>query len=368
MEGMVEGSNVISIRSNTNYCFWKERRVLLTGHTGFKGTWMSLMLEQLGAKVCGYALPVQADSFYKSVEPNVVQSVEADIGNLKLVTKVFEDFQPEIVFHFAAHSSLQGSMDIPVYILKTNLMGTLNILEASRHNNSVQAIVIVTSDKCYFNRGGQEVYIEDSVLWATDPYSASKVGQELLSACYRDTFFEDRKYPIAIATARASNVVGPGDYNYTRLFPYIFDSFINGRTPEIRNPHAVRPWQYVLDVLYGYLLLAEKLYLNTEGKISYNGAYNFGPAENGFVDVEYVTKVTSQYFDYAPYKVIMGKDHIPNETKILRLDSSKAQDMLGWHPKYTIERALEETASFLKAEKRGQDRYDLARKMVAKYL
>lgn len=349
-------------------CFWEERKVLLTGHTGFKGTWMTLMLEYLGAKVCGYSLPIEPNSFYKSVRPHVVKCVEADIADQNIVANTINDYKPEIVFHFAAHSSLQGSMEIPAYILKTNLLGTLNILEAARHSDTVSAIVVVTSDKCYLNFNTNGAYKEESVLWATDPYSSSKVGQELLSACYRDTFFQNKDYPIAIATARASNVVGSGDYNYTRLFPHIFDCFVNGRIPEIRNPHAIRPWQYVLDVLYGYLLLAERLYRNADKTTEYNGAYNFGPSDDGYVDVEYVTKVVSRCFENAPYKIISGQDHIPKETKVLMLDSTKAQKSLNWYPKYSIEKALEETAKFIRAEKRGFDRYDLARTMVSDYL
>lgn len=349
-------------------CFWKGRRVLLTGHTGFKGTWMSLMLEYLGADICGYSLPVESDSFYECVRPNVEKCVEGDIADLCLVKNTVSDYQPEIIFHFASHSSLQGSMEIPEYILKTNLMGALNILEATRSSASVRAVIVVTSDKCYFNCNKSEVYKEDSILWATDPYSASKVCQEIISACYRDTFFQDRKDAIAIATARASNVIGPGDYNYTRLFPYIFDCFANKKIPEIRNPYAVRPWQYVLDVLYGYLLLAEKLFLNADKTAEYNGAYNFGPTEDGFVDVEHVTKIVSSCFGNAPYKIISGRNQIPQETKILMLDSAKAQRILNWHPKYSIKKMLEVTADFIKEEKKGYDRYDLARKMVTDYL
>ena len=351
-----------------NDSFWKERRVLLTGHTGFKGSWMALMLEYLGAKVCGYSLPIEPTSFYKSVRPNVDKCVEADIADPYIVTNIINDYKPEIVFHFAAHSSLQGSMEIPGYILKTNLLGTLNILEAVRQSDTVQAVVVVTSDKCYLNFNKNEPYEEESVLWATDPYSASKVGQELLAACYKDTFFQDKDSPIAIATARASNVVGPGDYNYTRLFPHIFDCFVNGRIPEIRNPYAIRPWQYVLDVLHGYLLLAERLYVNAYKTTAYNGAYNFGPADDGYIDVEHVTKIVSQCFDNAPYKIISGQDHIPRETKILMLDSTKAQKILNWYPKYSIEKALKETANFIKNEKKGIDRYDLARTMILQYM
>lgn len=350
-----------------NQLFWKGRKVLLTGHSGFKGSWMSLMLEYLGAEICGYSLPIEKGSFYDRVRPRVRNTVEADIADAKLVQDTIHACAPEIIFHFAAHSSLQGSMDIPDYILKTNIMGTLNILESARHSGTVRVVVIVTSDKCYFNTGKGEAYKEDSVLWASDPYSASKVCQELLSECYRETFFQRRDPAIAIATARASNVVGPGDYNYTRLFPYIFDCFVNGKTPEIRNPHAVRPWQYVLDVLYGYLLLAEKLYHNAEHASMYNGPYNFGPAADGFADVKHVTEIVSKCFRNSSYKMISAKDHIPKETKILMLDSTKARNILGWRPKYSIEDTLRETAQFMKDEKNGQALEQLSREMVRRY-
>ena len=350
-----------------NQYFWKGRKVMLTGHTGFKGTWMSLMLEYLGAGICGYSLPIVSDSFYKSVHPEVEMCIEADIADSKLVSDTVNAYQPEIMFHFAAHSSLQGSMEIPDYIFRTNLVGTLNILEAARYSGTVRAIVIVTSDKCYFNCNKNVAYKEDSVLWATDPYSSSKVGQELLTACYRDTFFQNRENAIGIASARASNVIGAGDYNYTRLFPYVFDCFVNGRVPKIRNPHAVRPWQYILDVLYGYLLLAEKLYLNADKTAAFNGAYNFGPKDGDYMDVEHVIQMVSKCFDSAPYEILPGKDHIPHETKVLMLDSSKAQAILNWNPQYSVERALKEVSEFAKAEKDGRSRADLSRNVVAEY-
>lgn len=351
-----------------NKLFWKGRKVLLTGHTGFKGTWMSLLLEHLEARTYGYSLPVETASFYESVNPKVEVSIAADITDSVIVSNTIKNFEPEIVFHFAAHSSLQGSMEIPEYIFKTNMLGTLNVLEAARHSETIRAIVIITSDKCYLNCDKNEKYKEDSILWATDPYSSSKVCQELLSACYRDTFFQNQKKPIAITTARASNVIGPGDYNYARLFPYIFDCFVNKKIPEIRNPHAIRPWQYVLDVLNGYLLLAEQIFVNADITVEFNGAYNFGPTDDGFIDVRKVTEIVSQCFDNAPYKIISGQDQIPQEKKILMLDSTKAQNILNWHPKYSIEKTIKETAKFIKAEKNGHKTDVLARTMVAKYL
>lgn len=351
-----------------NKLFWKGRKVLLTGHTGFKGTWMSLMLEHLEARTCGYSLPVETKSFYESVKPKVEKSIAADIADTVIVSDTIKDYEPDIVFHFAAHSSLQGSMEIPAYILKTNLLGTLNVLEAARNSKTIRAIVIVTSDKCYLNCDKNQKYTEDSILWATDPYSSSKVCQELLSACYRDTFFQNRNNPITIATARASNVIGPGDYNYARLFPYIFDCFVNNKIPEIRNPHAIRPWQYVLDVLNGYLLLAEQIYVNADITSEYNGAYNFGPTDDGFINVKKVTEIVSQCFGNAPYKIITGQDQVPQEKKILMLDSTKAQNILNWYPKYGIEKTIKETARFIKAEKNGHKRNVLARTMVSEYL
>lgn len=351
-----------------NQDFWQGRKVLLTGHTGFKGTWMSLMLEKLGAVVCGYSLPVNAGSFYQEVSPRIAEHVEGDIADAEKVLYTTERFRPEIVLHFASHSSLNGSMQIPDFILRTNLMGVVNVLESVRKTDSIKAVVIVTSDKCYQNMETEAPYTEESPLGASDPYSTSKVCQELLTACYRSTFFRDTDRKIGVATARASNVIGAGDYNITRLMPYLLDRFSNGKAAQIRNPHAVRPWQYVLDVLSGYLLLAEKLYGAYGRTTEYNGAYNFGPLDDGLAEVGDVVERVSRCFGDAEYMVKAGQDHIKKEASILRLDSSKSQKVLGWTPRKTLDEMIRLTADFVKREKQGISAEQLAREYVNMYL
>lgn len=349
-----------------NNDFWTGRKVLLTGNTGFKGTWMSLMLEYLGARVCGYALPLEENMFYLDVKPRIERMVEADITDLGEVRKTVDEYEPEIIFHFAAHSSLQGSTEIPEYIIKTNIVGTLNVLEAARLSKSVRSIVVVTSDKCYFNENKNCKYQEDATLWASDPYSSSKVGQELLTDCYMKTFFQKKEKHISIASVRASNVIGPGDYNKTRLIPYLLDEFANGKSPVIRSPYAVRPWQYVLDVLNGYLILAQSLFENTDNT-ELDGAYNFGPMDDGFVDVETITKMISERFENIPFRIILGNRHNVEEKRMLMLDSSKAQRVLGWKCKYSLEQTVGVIANYVKQEITGDKPDILARNLVRQF-
>lgn len=360
----------IDRRTKTNSLqeFYKGKRIVLTGHTGFKGTWMSVMLEILGAKVCGYSLPLNKYSFYQKVAPQIEQSIEADIADAEKVLRTVEAFQPEIVFHFASHSSLDGSMKIPDFILRTNLMGVVNVLEAVRKVESVKAVVIVTSDKCYQNRETNEPYTEASPLGANDPYSTSKVCQELLTSCYMNTFFKKDIQSIGVATARASNVIGAGDYNISRLMPYLLDCFIHNQIPQVRNPYSIRPWQYVLDVLYGYLLLTEKLYDSAGGALNYNGAYNFGPGKDGFAEVGRVAEVTGRLFNNTFSIDKEGKDHIHKETEILKLDSTKAQSVLNWKINKTLEDTIALMVDFVKREKNGEDSGQLCREQVCQYL
>lgn len=348
--------------------FFKGKKVLLTGHTGFKGTWMSVMLEMLGAEVCGYSLPLSKSSFYYRVSPGVQWHVEGDISDEGKVFKTIDIFKPEIIIHLASHSSLDGSMKIPDFILKTNIMGCLNIMEASRNAGYIKAVVIITSDKCYRNMETDKPYREDSPLGAKDPYSTSKVCQELLTGCYIDTFFNGTNRSIGVATARASNVIGAGDYNISRLMPYLLESYVSGNVPKIRNPHAIRPWQYVLDVLYGYLLLAKKLYETSGITTEYNGAYNFGPGEDGFSEVCKIAQMVGRYFGNEIYIQGDTKDRIRKETKILKLDSSKAYKVLNWQVKKSLEETIALTVDFVKREKMGISPGDLCKEQVESYL
>lgn len=344
--------------------------MLLTGHTGFKGTWMSLMLEILGANVCGYSLPLIVSSFFSKAKVKVAEHCEGDIADRQKLENVIMKFKPEIIIHLASHSSLDGNSRIPDYILRTNIMGVVNLLDISRKLKSIKSILIVTSDKCYKNQEMEEPYVEECDLWGEDPYSVSKVCQELITYCYQKTFFEHEFFnegKVGIATARASNVIGAGDYNTTRLIPYLLDCFKNEKIAILRNPKAVRTWQYVLDVIWGYLLLAQKLYENG-GDIRYSGPYNFGSNMDGFREVHEIVEMVADCFPKAEYSFGEIKSSVRSETKILKLDSTKAHNYLNWNPIYTVEEMLRETTDFVIREKKGKDTGFLCRETVQSYL
>ncbi len=351
--------------------FWKGKKVLLTGHTGFKGTWMSLMLNTLGATVCGYSLPLSQYSFYSKTKIKVAKHYEGDIADRVSLEKVLEEFSPEIIIHLASHSSLDGSDKIPDFILRTNIMGVVNLLDITRNLNCVRSIVVVTSDKCYKNLESEAPYEEDCDLGGEDPYSVSKVCQELITKCYQKTFFEQISSGIrqpCIATARASNVIGVGDYNVTRLIPYVLECFKDGNVATIRSPKSVRPWQYVLDVIWGYLLLARKLYEESDIGIQYNGPYNFGPKEDGFREVGNIVEILSKCFPNADYIFGEVSRSVIGETNILKLDSTKAQNILNWNPLYTIEEMADEIVQFIMQEKRGIAVSTLCKDAIQAYL
>lgn len=348
--------------------FWQGKKVLLTGHTGFKGTWMSVMLEALGAEVCGYSLPLSPYFFYCKAEAKVAEHHEGDIADRDKLERVVSGFRPEIVIHLASHSSLDGSDRMPDYILHTNIMGVVNLLDICRNLECVRSVVIVTSDKCYRNMESEKPYGEQCELGGEDPYSVSKVCQELITNCYQKTFFEQCNVHTGIATARASNVIGMGDYNITRLMPYLLDCYISGRLPRIRNPYAVRPWQYVLDVLYGYLLLAEKLYCSSGHDVRFNGPYNFGPDEDGFVRVGEVCDMVGRCFGREGYEIQDEARHIYRETDILKLDSSKAKKVLGWRIQKNLKDVIALTADCVKQEQRGIATSAICREQVRAYL
>lgn len=348
--------------------FYKGKRILVTGHTGFKGTWMTKVLKKMGAVVCGYSLPLSRYSFYAKADPGTDRHFEGDISDHAGVMQCIDEFKPEIIFHLASHSSMDGGSKIPDFIFRTNFMGVLNIMEAIRLTQSVKAAVIVTSDKCYANMNNGELYKEDSLLWATDPYSASKVCQELLADCYRSTFFDGsllrEENCVQVATARASNVIAAGDYNISRLVPYLLSCFAEGREAAVRNPESIRPWQYVLDVIWGYLLLGKKLYL----KNGFGGAYNFGPQESGFATVGTVAEKLAAYFKGA--RIIYGAQTRTGagEKAILKLNSEKAMRTLSWKPMYSLDRMLQETGWFVEEEKRGKETSVLCNDAIDRYI
>lgn len=346
--------------------FFKGKKVFLTGHSGFKGTWLSLMLEQLGAEVYGYALTPDT-KFYQTAAPNIKKEYEGDIADKELLHSAVLEADPDIVIHFASHSTLNRSYEITDYIFHTNVMGLVNLLEAVRKLDRVKAVLVVTSDKCYKNLESDESYRENSVLGAQDPYSSSKACQELVTECYRNSFFGMELKNIPIATARASNVLGGGDYKYERLLPSLVKSFLEGKTAVIRSASSVRPWQNVLDVLGGYLKLIENMFENGRADSSYCEAFNFGPNDDGLITVGEMADKLLKYFPTANYMEEPNTERV-KETKILKISSEKAHQVLNWHPVYHIDDTLEMAAMFAVRESQGESVRDICMEYIEDYM
>ena len=321
--------------------FWQGKNVLLTGHTGFKGSWLALWLQALGANVTGLALaPHTTPNLFDEAVSGArgICSIIGDIREPNEVATACEAAQPEIIFHLAAQALVRFSYQQPVDTFGTNVMGTVNILDSARHAATVRAIVVVTSDKCYANREWCWAYREEDSMGGHDPYSASKGCTELVTASYRDAFFKGR-HGAGVATARAGNVIGGGDWAEDRLIPDIVRALVRQEKVQIRNPHAIRPWQHVLEPLAGYLLLAERLYREPE---AYAEPWNFGPAETGSVTVGEISDFLMARWPHAPGWSRDAAAH-PHETHCLRVDAAKARTRLGWSPQLDAQEALDWT-------------------------
>lgn len=327
-------------------CFWAGRRVLVTGHTGFKGSWLLVLLHSLGARVTGLSLaPDTTPSMFQAVDgASLCDHHVADIRDAAAVEAIVTRAEPEILLHLAAQPLVRASYVDPLGTYQTNVMGTAHVLEACRKTPSIRAIVSVTTDKCYANDGRIEGYREDAPLGGHDPYSNSKACAELVSACWRDSFLAERG--IGLATARAGNVIGGGDWSADRLVPDAIRAFSAGRALEIRNPDAVRPWQHVLEPLTGYLLLAEAL---ISDPARFARGWNFGPAPADMARVRDVINLLGRHWGAAEPWAAQPGDH-PHEAAMLTLDSSAAAEALGWRPRLTLDRALGLTADWYRAE------------------
>ena len=323
------------------------RRILLTGHTGFKGSWLALWLQMLGAKLTGLALQPTTDPSHWDLLGLDFEEHRIDIRDTDAVAKVVQKSAPEFVFHLAAQPLVSNSYDDPIKTWSTNVMGTANLLEACRIQPSVQAIIVVTTDKCYENREWEWGYRETDRLGGHDPYSASKASVELVVDSYRSAFFSQLGVPL-IASARAGNVIGGGDWSENRLIPDLIRAISNETTLEVRYPHATRPWQHVLEALSGYLCLGQKLF---EGRKEFSQAWNFGPGVEGNRTVVEVLAVLSRLKDLWPalnWKVIDNKKN-HHESNLLHLDSAKARKRLEWEPVWSFDEGLQATANWYRA-------------------
>jgi CDP-glucose 4,6-dehydratase len=334
-----------------NLAFFRGKRVLITGHTGFKGSWLSRILLNAGARVTGYALkPAAGPGLFKILKlGEKTGSKYSDISDLEALSSFFKKAGPEIVFHMAAQPIVREGYSRPAYTYMTNVMGTVNILECVRTIKGVRSFVNVTTDKVYENKEQKKGYIEGDRLCGHDPYANSKSCSELVTYSYRNSFFSGPGAP-AISTARSGNVIGGGDFAADRIVPDCVRAALKGRAVMVRNPHSIRPYQHVLECLSGYLLLAQKQY--KDKKIS--GNYNFGPDDKDCVTTGRIAGIFCGKWGNK-IKWAAGRGSGPHETVFLKLDSSSAKKTLGWKPRWGIETAIEKTVEWTKAWASGKD-------------
>jgi len=331
---------------NLFYGVYKKRKVLITGHTGFKGSWLAFWLSQIGADVLGYALKPNTNPSHFSMLDLPIKSVIGDIRDIEHLTRVFDRFQPEIIFHLAAQPLVRLSYDDPAETFQTNVMGTVNILETCRRTSSIRAIINITSDKCYENREWLWGYRENDPIGGYDPYSASKGCAELVTSAYRNSFFNlaeyDRKHYTLLASARAGNVIGGGDWAKDRIITDMMKAVSEGEKLFIRNPRATRPWQHVLEPLSGYLLLGQKL---LEGEKEFAEAWNFGPNDDGAIPVVQMVQEMRKTWNKIDYQVEQDRSN-PHEASLLKLDCSKARMKLNWKGTWDNRTTFSKTAKW----------------------
>lgn len=349
--------------------FWQGKKVFITGHTGFKGAWLCLWLHSLGADITGFALkpPTQPSLFELCRVDELVTSIIGDVRDREALTQAMVEAQPEIVIHMAAQALVRDSYNNPVDTYAINVMGTVHVLEAVRTCKSVKSVVNVTTDKCYENKEWPWGYRENEPMGGYDPYSNSKSCSELITASYRSSFFnphEYKKHGVALASARAGNVIGGVDWAVDRLIPDCLQALVHNEKIRIRNPYAIRPWQHVLEPLSGYLLLAQRLY---EDGVNFAEGWNFGPNDSDARTVEWIVqKICVEWGNDAAYEVDQGEH--PHEAHYLKLDCSKAKAKLNWQPSWNLEEALEKIIAWVHGYQEKADMRVICLEQIEEYM
>jgi CDP-glucose 4,6-dehydratase len=370
LEDMVDRANSVS-EPNAKPFSWRGRKVFLTGHTGFKGGWLALWLSQLGASVRGYALDPSSEPnlFTVSGVGAVVEDIRGDIRDAASLERAMREFAPEVVFHLAAQPLVRYSYEDPIGTFETNVIGTARVLDCVRRTPSVAAVVSVTTDKCYENKEWVWPYRETDALGGYDPYSSSKACAEIVSAAFRQSYFpvealgQPNGHGVAVATARAGNVIGGGDWSSDRLLPDLVRGFLSGKPVGIRRPHAIRPWQHVLEPLHGYIRLAEKLLIHDA---RYATAYNFGPSESDARPVSWIAEQMAGFWgDGASW--VVDEAPSPHEAGYLKLDSSRARADLGWTPQLRLQEALELLVAWYRAWQSGSEMHGFTLNQIEQY-
>ncbi|MFC1512826.1 CDP-glucose 4,6-dehydratase [Thermodesulfobacteriota bacterium] len=343
--------------------FWYGKRVFITGHTGFKGSWLSLWLRLAGAEVIGYSLPPvdELNLFEVAHIADCMTSIIGDIRDMGNLENVIRKYKPEIVIHMAAQALVRPSYEDPVGTFSTNVMGTVALLEAARKEKTVRVVINVTSDKCYENKDYKRGYREDDPMGGHDPYSCSKGCAELVTDAYRRSFYE--KHGIGLSSVRAGNVIGGGDWSQDRLVPDIMKSIVQKKPVAIRNPHAVRPWQHVLEALGGYLLLTEKMWDSGQ---KFAEGWNFGPNDESAKPVSWIVDHLCRKYDEGAKWKTDNREH-PYEAHFLKLDCRKAKAYLDWTPKLALDEALNWVVEWYRAYQEGQDMKTVTEEQILRY-
>jgi CDP-glucose 4,6-dehydratase len=345
--------------------FWKNKKVFITGHTGFKGSWLIIFLNMLGARIYGYSLKPNTNSLFNQIKGdiNIKENIFNDICNYKFLKKKVQKIKPNILFHLAAQSIVSNSYLDPVKTYNSNVFGTLNVLDCLKKNTSIKSVVIVTTDKVYKVKNRDSYYNENDELGGFDPYSSSKVCSEIITKSYVDSFFNFSNLKNKVSTVRSGNVIGGGDYSKDRLVPDIIKCARNKQKLIIRNPDSVRPWQHVIEPLYGYLILAQKQYENK--LLNSNRSWNFGPKKKNFLKVISVVNKLKKEINL---NILIKKNKKLIETKILKLNSGKSQKFLNWEPKWNIAKTIKKVLEWESFNKKKKNIKETCENQIIEYL